>query len=78
MGPAAGMAKFLGRSSYARGVGRNVPTEGVKGPRAGAQRPTSEGYKQDQSTKKYMDKDATIRSKAGALDGILSFHDDES
>lgn len=80
MGPAAGMVRFLGRSSYAGRAARNVSTEGVKGPKAGAQRPTPEGYKQDQSgaTKKYMDKDAMIRSKAGALDGILSFNDDES
>ena len=53
MGPAAGMLKYIGgKASYARSVGRSVPTEGVKGPKAGSQRPTPEGYKQDPSTKK--------------------------
>ena len=88
MGPAGGMLKYLGRgASYAKGVGRNVSSQGEVGPRAGAQKPTAEGYKQPASKdgiKRYQDKDATIRSKAGAIDGVtnpkaaLAFVDDET
>ena len=85
MGP-AGMARFLGRgASYAKGVARNVSSQGEAGPRAGAQKPTAEGYKQPASkdgVKRYQDKDATIRSKTGAIDGVtnpkaaLTFNDE--